>query len=481
MGFIDSLFGAKPKASDKKAYNFFLFFDFIPKKLHEWEEKKVSFDTVTDFSTLIQKNNVWKSLVKDTKVISSGIKQNPDITLYLIDAPSNEQPGEVVKAIIAINPKIRKFEYYTMEFSLGDFAICRADEAGNHYYMEPCKDGNQFGAFVIKTALQSLVAPKQQPSPQPKSPAPKAATPKTPTKHTAESFLKVLEKIAEQYYKERGVVSLEDWIVTQKTGDEFKFYITQNPDMEFEDPNCEVTLMVEFMDHNGRMEVVNKFFPKKSTASNTTKSSPTYPSAIADKYYSLDQLRQIQMGEIRLQPIDAGIIFNEEQQQVIQLFAEKSPRVKKYLPNLDLSSTEAIAKYFSIYCQKTEMGLEFGYAIKMNKYGDAGTIGFIFIHTPGLNQVAINFPQWTIDFCLFEPLEGKAIMRTSILRVLDTLKNSMGIKNVFAIVDEDNTKCLRLMSNLPFDLQPDTLTDPTNGKKAKLFMCPLHLINFQRR
>ena len=41
MGFIDSLFGAKPKASDKKAYNFFLFFDFIPKKLHEWEEKKV--------------------------------------------------------------------------------------------------------------------------------------------------------------------------------------------------------------------------------------------------------------------------------------------------------------------------------------------------------------------------------------------------------------------------------------------------------
>lgn len=187
------------------------------------------------------------------------------------------------------------------------------------------------------------------------------------------------------------------------------------------------------------------------------------------------------MGEIRLQPIDAGIIFNEEQQQVIQLFAEKSPRVKKYLPNLDLSSTEAIAKYFSIYCQKTEMGLEFGYAIKMNKYGDAGTIGFIFIHTPGLNQVAINFPQWTIDFCLFEPLEGKAIMRTSILRVLDTLKNSMGIKNVFAIVDEDNTKCLRLMSNLPFDLQPDNLTDPTNGKKAKLFMCPLHLINFQRR
>ncbi len=37
-------------------------------------------------------------------------------------------------------------------------------------------------------------------------------------------------------------------MVTTKEGDKFKFYITQYPDMEFEDPNCEITLMVDFMD-----------------------------------------------------------------------------------------------------------------------------------------------------------------------------------------------------------------------------------------
>ena len=138
MGFLDSLFGAKQTQHDIKAYNSYLFFDYIPKKLHEWEEKKVDLQSVISFDNLTLKNKNWKSLVKNTRVISSGIKQNPDITLYLVEAPSNKQPGEVVKAIIAFNEKIRKSDYFTLEYSLGEFAICSADEEGNHYYMNNC-------------------------------------------------------------------------------------------------------------------------------------------------------------------------------------------------------------------------------------------------------------------------------------------------------------------------------------------------------
>lgn len=491
MGFFDSIFGSKPKASDIKAYNFFLFFDFIPKKLHEWEEKKISLEGVLKFDSLIEKNKLWKSLIKDSKVISSGITQNPDITLYLVEAPSNQQTGEVSKAIIAVNPKIQKSEYFTMEYSFGNFAICSADESGNHYFMDNCNDGNQFGAYVIKAALESLATPKPQPKPQPKPTTPKpsaqsSASKPSVKKHTPLSFLKTLEKIADQYYKQRGVVSLEDWMVIQKNGDEFKFYLTQNPDMEFDDPDCEVTLMVNFMDHNGRMEVVNKFFPGNSIpqpgAKNTSTSEiprvePPYPSAIQDKYYSLDQLRQIPMGGLRLQPIDAGIVFDRQQQEVVSLFAKKSPRIKRFLPNLELSSPEAVQKYFSVFCQKTEMQLEFGYSIKMNKHGDVGYMGFIFVHTPLLNSVAINFPQWTIDFCIFEPLEGQRFMRTPLRHVMLMLKNELKVKNLFAIVDEDNEQCLNFMKSLPFNMQPETLTDPTTGKKAYLFCCPLSQID----
>ncbi len=495
MGLLDSIFGKKPTKTEIAAYNYYLFFDYIPKRLHDWEHNHASLQSALTYSSLVDKNKVWKSLIKDTTITDSTLKKCNDVTLYLIKSPSNEMMGEVAMAIIAVNPAMRKYEYYTMEYSLGGFAICTADKDGNHYYMDECKDGEQFGAYVIKAAMETLIPapkPKQQPQPKPQTKPQPASSAPSPKQHTADSFLKTLEKIADQYYKERGVVSLEDWMVTQKVGDSFKFYITQYPDAEFEDPNCEVILMVEFMDRNGRMEIVNKFFPNnvlsnpsapKGLESEMPKTTPEYSSALSDRYYSLEQLRQIPMGGLRLQPIDAGIVFDKQQQEIVSLFAEKSPRIKKFLPNLDLSSPEAVQKYFSIFCQKTEMQLEFGYSIKMNKYGDQGYMGFIFVHTPLLNQVAINFPQWTIDFCIFEAFEGKRFMRTPLRHVLLMLKNELKVENVFAIVDEDNKQCLDFMKSLPFKLQPECLTEPTTGKKAKLFMCPLSQIeiNFKRQ
>lgn len=485
MGFLDSIFGKKPTKTEIAAYNYYLFFDYIPKRLHEWEHNHASLQTALTYSSLVDKNKVWKSLIKDTSITDSNLKKCTHVTLYLIKAPSTEMMGEVAMAIIAVNPSIRKYEYYTMEYSLGSFAICTADKDGNHYHMDACKDGEQFGAYVIKAAMETLIpapTPKLQPQPKPQPKPQPASSASSPKQHTAESFLKTLEKIADQYYKERGVVSLEDWMVTQKVGDSFKFYITQYPDAEFEDPNCEVTLMVEFMDHNGRMGVVNKFFPKKNeTAATTPKSTPTEIPNIIGKHYSLENLRQIPMGSIYLQPIDFGLIFNDQALQVIQILAEQSPRIKEFLPNLNLSSVEDMRKYFANICKKTELGYEFGYAIKMKSAGDSAVIGFIFVHTPSENEFAIGLPEWTIDFCLFEALEGKGIMRNSILRVLNVLKTDLNVSNVYAIIDENNTKCLKLISQLPFDRQNDILVDHLTGNQANLFKCDLTTINFQRR
>lgn len=477
MGYLDSIFGRKPSATDISAFNYNLFFDYIPKRLHDWEQKKCAIEIVLSFDSLLQKNSTWKSLIKEISISDSTLKKCTDITAYLIKAPSNEQMGEVAMAMIAVNPKIRKFEYFTMEFSLGEFAICTADEKGNHYYMDGCENGEVFGAYVIKQALKKLVpiAPKPTPKPQPSAHAPQPSlwTKEPHIRYNADMMLVALEKIADKYYKEKGDVDLEDCLVTHKVGDSFEYYITQDPDAEYDDPNCEISLMIEIMDHEGRMSVVNKFFPEKSEESAKPKLASSYPSAIKDNYYSLDQLKQIQMGAVRLQPIDAGFIFNTHMHEFVKVFADKSPRIKQFLPNLDLSSSEAMAKYFTIFCQKTEMGMEFGYSIKINKYGDVGVIGMIFVHTPGYNQIAINLLQWTIDFCLFEPFEGKAIMQTSLKNVLVTLRDSMNVKHVFAIVDEGNSKCHNLLAKLNFELLDDTLSDPNSNKKANLYCCSL--------
>ena len=60
-------------------------------------------------------------------------------------------------------------------------------------------------------------------------------------------------------------------------------------------------------------------------------------------------------------------------------------------------------------------------------------------------------------------------MRTSILLLmLDTLKKSLAVDNVFAIVDKDNTKCLALMETFQFNTTSETLPDPTNGHKDRV-------------
>lgn len=230
------------------------------------------------------------------------------------------------------------------------------------------------------------------------------------------------------------------------------------------------------------------FCKKKNSQNDTPKrqdtsvqrqtASSVNPKNIIGQYFTLDQLRQVPMGQVRLQPIDASLAVNTSSQETVATMAKLSPDIKKYLPNLDLSSPEAIGKYFLNFAQKTELGYEFGYSIKM---GDDGYMGFIFIHTPALNEKAINFPHWSIDFCLFDFFRGQGIMTQTLARVLFILKTQMNVREVYAYVDEDNEKCLNLLSRLPFDIQPETLSDPATGHKAKLFCCPLHQINFQRR
>lgn len=224
----------------------------------------------------------------------------------------------------------------------------------------------------------------------------------------------------------------------------------------------------------------------KSTAGEDRTSTPSSKSVgntlslanIIGRYFSLDQLRQIPMGQVRLQPLDGRLAMDPSSQQMVAVMAQTTPDIKKYLPNLDLSSAKSIGRYFLNYCSKTELGYEFGYAIKT---GDDGYLGFIFVHTPEMNEKVINFPKWSTDFCLFKPFQGQGIMTQTLSRVLYLLKTEMKVSEVYAYVDEENESCLKMLSRLPFDLQPETLTDPITGHKALLFCCPLHEINFQRR
>lgn len=64
MGFLDSRFGKKPTEKEIAAYNYYLFFDYIPKRLHEWENNHASLQSALTYNSLVDKNKVWKSLIR---------------------------------------------------------------------------------------------------------------------------------------------------------------------------------------------------------------------------------------------------------------------------------------------------------------------------------------------------------------------------------------------------------------------------------
>lgn len=196
---------------------------------------------------------------------------------------------------------------------------------------------------------------------------------------------------------------------------------------------------------------------------------------IIGKYYTLDKLKPIPMGQIYLAPIDSAFIFDSDILESITIMGKISPKIAKFLPHFNISSKNDIVQFFTNLCKKTEAGYEFGYAIKMGN----NILGFIFISTPANNEITINFPQWTIDFCLFEVFEKHGIMTQSLSRILYFLKVELDVRNIYAIVSQENTDSLNLLSHMPFDLQQETFTNPNTGEKAKLFCCPIHEINFQ--
>jgi|GEM_PF-5276414 len=216
----------------------------------------------------------------------------------------------------------------------------------------------------------------------------------------------------------------------------------------------------------------DKVFIRQQNLSQTAKQTALN---ILGKYYTLDKIKQIPMGQIHLQPIDAAFIFDKNIQKNISIMANISPKIAKFMPKFNISSENDVVQYFTNFYKKTEAGYEFGYAIKMNSV----ILGFIFINTPAINEIAINFPQWTIDYCLFKPFEKHGIMRHCLVHILYFLKVELGIRTIYAIVVQENNDSLNLLSHLPFDLQQESLTDPTTGEKVKLFCCPIHEINFQ--
>ena len=124
-------------------------------------------------------------------------------------------------------------------------------------------------------------------------------------------------------------------------------------------------------------------------------------------------------------------------------------RTSRYLPQLNFGGDKKkMEDFFTNQCRKVILGLGIPYVILYNQ----GVIGFIFLTSP---EGGTAFKKWTIDFVIAEPFEGKGIMTVALNNIFYYLKRDIHVSELYAIVKDDNKRCVNLLDKLDFKRQID--------------------------
>lgn len=197
------------------------------------------------------------------------------------------------------------------------------------------------------------------------------------------------------------------------------------------------------------------------------------------KYYTLEQLETKSFGAASIVPL-IDMKINDSIFEYISIFYNLSPGIKEFLPGFDCSTSEKASSAVSEHALSTHIGMQISYVMCI----DGKPIGFIFVNTPKLNELKINFPNWTIDFCIFGPFEGRGFMKGFLPQLMAILKNDFLIDELFAIVDIHNKRSLSLLTRFPFEEWNEgyggKFINPSTGNTAKVFCCKLSTINFKK-
>lgn len=195
------------------------------------------------------------------------------------------------------------------------------------------------------------------------------------------------------------------------------------------------------------------------------------------QFYNLEDIKFRSMGnDLMLAPYDAFSYFNYPDAEVLPILAN-SQKIQHYLPGLGFTDKVSTKKRLESFMLKTENQLGVTYVIRVSNM----PVGMVLVNTPLYNKKTINLAIWTIDFYISEAYEHTGLMYHSILRVLNEMKNFMGAKAVYAMVDKKNYDCINVIGKGLFNQIDNTgFHDGRGGDAPLVYMIDLSLINFKR-
>lgn len=172
-----------------------------------------------------------------------------------------------------------------------------------------------------------------------------------------------------------------------------------------------------------------------------------------------DVERFLQFGKIDAQLLSMGIDDNE---------------TNTFLPGLSITEDELKKRVFSV-----EAGLRISYLITVQNM----PVGMIDLDPPKTNKVQHNMPIWTIDYFVVNYLRNKGIMTACFPAMLRIMANNIGIKDVYAWVQEDNTNSIRLLEKFFFRIVNsiplhDSSKRPVITPHYLALKCPVQELSF---
>ncbi len=203
-------------------------------------------------------------------------------------------------------------------------------------------------------------------------------------------------------------------------------------------------------------------------------------SANEGNYFSFDDLDPVICGRsgIYLEPIAPDFATNENILKILPALFSTSPKVKKFLPTLNFSTKESIEQFSRVTMIRTMSGLAFSYGI----YTKGIPVGMIFVNTPAFNKTAMGLNEWTLDFFIFDAFQGQGLMRTALPRMMMFLQKTIGVESFYLLIDEDNERCINLISHFPIDeIDNNNFNNLENQScPPRVFECPLSTIRFYK-
>lgn len=146
-----------PNTNDSTVkFNYFYAFKYIPEIIDKYNLKQSTISSIFDIPTILGQHPEFSYIAKNIEYGISESKKDKNIKVLAIAIPNTQTISEVEIAYVVFAERINKAVYYTLEKSIGGYAIARPTSDGNHNLIDFVDSPQQFVEKILPIAMNEL-------------------------------------------------------------------------------------------------------------------------------------------------------------------------------------------------------------------------------------------------------------------------------------------------------------------------------------